>query len=303
MLKEEYDRDNRVFTKREMGKFRIMRSEVTIDEFGFRSKNPPSYLFDTENVFKINKKHNFSVYNSDLHFHERSEVDVFPHNLLQKYRLIDVKDAANMINPLTKDRLETIMSSRDKKPEPAIIEFDLANTNKKPPLKQFNAITATTLIEQKAFKPSNMSKSTCATIEERMTITNPVDECKKDLVVLLEKSNFIAETTKANKLNYFYKKSTKSVKTSSHLNYSQQILTSDPCLSSNGLKSPISKTNRVGIIHTSKTQCKPNSQKFDSYFLKEFQSPTSYLKTSTAIECANSKLYSAVNSSRYISKN
>lgn len=297
-LKEEYDRDNRIYTKREMEKFRVMRSEVTIDEFGFHSKNPPSFLYDSELVLKINKKHNNSVYNSDLHFHERSEDNVFPLNRIQKFKLIDLEAVANTINPISKEGLDIILNSKEKKSEFDKPEIDPSNTNKNPPLKHFNI---TTLISPRQ-KQSFQNSTTISTIEERMATTSLVDERKKDLVILLEKNNFVVETTKPNRLNYFYKNNSKAPKASSFVSTaSNQISLTE----FSNCKSPLFKSsNNEKTIFSQRNQTITSKDKADSFITKEFQSPTSLFKKSVVYDLNNNpKPPNYKSSSRYSNKN
>lgn len=196
-LKEEYDRDNRLYTKRELGKFRIMRSDVLIDNFGVRITHPPSFLFETELVYKINMKHDNSVYNSDLVYHERSEDNLFPLNKLQKFRLIDV--TTEIVNPPIHPKQNILGNNKKRNHKCMSTDFNASNPNRKPPLKHFN-ISST--MEQ----PLSQGKEQSTEKLFKKEIRSSVEKNKSELVHLLEKSNFVIETTNPSKLNYFYKK-------------------------------------------------------------------------------------------------
>lgn len=290
-INEEYDRENRNYTSKEMENFRIMRSEVTIDEYGFRSKNPPSFLYDSELVLKINKKHNNSVYNSDLNFHERSEDSVFPLNRIHKFKLIDIEAIANTINPISKEGLDAILNSKEKRPEVnKKTEVDQSNTNKNPPLKQFN-ITTFNPRQKQSFQNS----TSISTIEERMATMSLVDERKKEFVVLLEKNNFVIETTKPSRLNYFYKNNTKSFKSSTSVSTSNhQISLSEHCLAkSPALKASINQRNTT----------KASNLKADSFIIQEYNTPTSLFKNSIVYDINTQKHTTYKSFSRYSNKN
>lgn len=278
-----------------MEKFKVMRSEVTIDEFGFRSKNPPSFLYDSELVLKINKKHNNSIYNSDLHFHERSEENVFPLNKIQKYKLIDLDAVANTINPISKEGFDAILSSKDKKPDiEKSVEIDPANTNKNPPLKQFNITSVVSPRHKQSFKNSTI----VSTIEERMATTSVVDERKKDLVILLEKNNFVVETTKPNRLNYFYKNNSKTPKASSFVSTpSHQFSLSELSI---GKSSALKSSYNDKCVYSQRNLVKTNTDKADTLIIKEFQSPTSLFKKPVVYDVnINHKPTNYISSSRY----
>ena len=95
LIKELYDRDNRLYTKREMEKFRILKSHVCINKEGIQTFHPPGYLFETELIYKINKKHYNSIYNSEVNYHERCENTIFPLNKFKEFKLVDVNNVVD----------------------------------------------------------------------------------------------------------------------------------------------------------------------------------------------------------------
>lgn len=173
-----------------------MRSEVTIDEDGFRSLHPPGYLYETELIYKINKKHESSIYNSDSDYHEKAEKNVFPLNKLHKYRLIDVTEIKNSFSH-QETQATQILSLKNK------VESE-KSINRNPPFKSKNLGPST----GKSVSLNLNAAVRClsnASLHNSTQHLSSIEKNKKELVTILEKSNFLIEAAKPTKLNYFYK--------------------------------------------------------------------------------------------------
>ena len=181
-IKESYNKEGRMYSIKEMSNFIIMRNYVHIENQIITVFHPPNFKFESENVYRINKKHYLANYNSDnMNNHERSEDDLFPKNKLMKFKLIDnIKEKKEIIN------IKKSINS------PVVIDLHL---NNKPSVKSF-VISA-----DKSEKSIKRDKA------EKLNI----NKNKLELTKLLEKSIPILETTKHKKLDYFYKTKPESV--------------------------------------------------------------------------------------------
>lgn len=274
LLKSHHDQSNRLYTFRDLENFKIMKCEVEIDNLGIRINHPSSFLCETELVYKINSKHDNSVYNSESQYHERSEDNLFPLNKVQNYRLID----ATSVISSSKIKQDLIsydgFYSTSYKPKPVSMDFNASNPNRKPPLKMFN----TNSVQEKPPKQSKFNSC-----EKMLNIlpgkesNSSVDKSKKDLVLFLEKStNIGVETTKPNRLNYFYKK------VNNTASYNLQIAITE---------SGVNSSNCISNLRCMKlSKHKPCNGNLKLNLLGSLQSPPhSFKNISSYLETSNSK--------------
>lgn len=172
-LRFEYDRENRLYRKEEMMRFRIMNCYITIDKNGVKSFHPPGYQYETENVLKINVKHLASYYVSEGKYHERCEQTCFPINKVKTFKLIDIagRNTGSNSTQMNSERLN----------KPALSQFSLTSY-------------------RESVKSSPPKTEIFGLEKQKVT---KLEKEKRELVTILEKSK-IVETTKESKLKYFY---------------------------------------------------------------------------------------------------
>lgn len=83
------DSSRKLFSYKEQTKFELCSFNVNINPLGIQVEDIDSRFLESEVVYKINKKHNRSLYRSEGRLHEKAEDLTFPQNRMQKYKLID----------------------------------------------------------------------------------------------------------------------------------------------------------------------------------------------------------------------
>lgn len=227
-----YENGKRVYTKQEMKNFGLYDFSLQINCFGFKSCIPPSILYETENVMKINKKHVFSNYDSKEPTHEVADSLTFPRNKIKKFKLIDEVDISYKYDILNHEMAKT--SIRNKVTNNSIYDSTLIDKSKKAIKKidkkrsnsfkddinqnDFLNISLGRVINEEiptiyTFGNSKKKIKNARSLSYDFLIksmkslleNNNYKETKRELVYLLEKNNQKKEVITDKKLHYFYK--------------------------------------------------------------------------------------------------
>ena len=121
-----------------MALFKAERQFISLSNYGITSCIPPSNKFDTENVYKINKKHLKSLYQSEGFLHERADNLCFPKNRLQRFKLIDdeITAAEDQFAKLCFELNKNSWTKLNEKQQELYFTGNLKNQNEKPKFTQ-----------------------------------------------------------------------------------------------------------------------------------------------------------------------
>lgn len=168
-----------------MQKFKMMKIEVSVGDFGLIKCHPPTYDFETEMVLKINHKHNQSLYKSEVPVHETADEDLFPKNRVQNYKiLLEGNPEPSQI------KLATTRKSKE-------VSIDLSS-----PLNlKSSGIPSVKSFYSDFYKKGHQINS----LYRKQAIKQNVDQTKSELLGFIENSKNSIEVIHHNKLNFIYK--------------------------------------------------------------------------------------------------
>lgn len=261
-----------------MNTFQIYEFSLQISSLGYKSCIPPSILYETENVMRINKKHAYSNYDSKETVHEVADTLTFPTNKLKKFKLIDEVNISYKYDILSHEMAKTSIKNK----------VANNNINESNNLKKSNVNNRSNSLrdENNDFLNISLGKIINEETPTIMTFGNSkkkgkdkrsvsydfliksmksilensnYTETKRELVYLLEKNNQKKEVISDKKLHYFYKPN----KNIDKENYEYYIKA--------GLISP------EQLVQTNKTQFKFPKEEFEFLYNSD-NKPSNFVK-------------------------
>lgn len=187
MIAEAYNKDRRLYTEKEMQKFKVMKIEVNVGEFGLMKCHPPTYDYETEMVLKINHKHNNSIYKSEVPIHETPDDDLFPKNRVKNYQILIEGNPEPSQIKLAKTR---------KSKEASIDLTSPLNLKSVPPasVKSFYS---------DFYKKGMTNNSKCH--QNHLKSKQSLNQTKSELISFIENAKDSFEVINHNRLNFIYK--------------------------------------------------------------------------------------------------